>query len=160
MAPNGKDGKSPATEPVKFGVAVEAASRRCYNTANQMRANPRQPFLPGVQDVAEIQRRSDNPMRSPSYPQRIHVGERARFRAILETWEDRIRKAHGELAVAKAGSPRMDLYAQMLGARDQIADAARRLPMEVNEMYHEDHHRLDEAVAALARLFARWSSTN
>jgi hypothetical protein len=40
----------------------------------------------------------------------------------------------------------------MLGARDQIADAARRLPGEVGELYEEDRHRLEEAVAALDRL--------
>lgn len=108
--------------------------------------------------MTEPQRRIENPLRSPSYPQRVHAGERARFRAILETWDTRIGKARGELDGDAPGSARMDLFARMLGARDQLADAARRLPMEVTEMYHEDHHRLDEAVAALERLFARWDS--
>jgi len=47
---------------------------------------------------------------------------------------------------------------QMQGAQDQIADAVRRLPMETNDLYEEDRHRLDEAVAALNRLFERWDS--
>ena len=45
----------------------------------------------------------------------------------------------------------------MLGARDQIAEAVRRLPMEVGGLYEEDRHRLDEAVAALERLSRTWS---
>ena len=47
---------------------------------------------------------------------------------------------------------------QMQGARDQVADAVRRLPMETNDLYEEDRHRLEEAVAALTRLFERWNS--
>jgi hypothetical protein len=47
---------------------------------------------------------------------------------------------------------------QMQGARDQIADAVRRLPMETDDLYEEDRHRLDEAVAALNRLFERWDT--
>jgi len=47
---------------------------------------------------------------------------------------------------------------QMQGARDQIADSVRRLPMETYDLYEEDRHRLDEAVAALDRLFERWAS--
>jgi hypothetical protein len=46
----------------------------------------------------------------------------------------------------------------MLGGRDQIADAVKRLPMEVGDLYEEDRHRLNEAVAALERLFARWDA--
>jgi hypothetical protein len=59
---------------------------------------------------------------------------------------------------SRAGFER--LFAQMLGARDQVADAARRLPMEVGELYEEDKHRLEEAVAALDRVFKRWEMQN
>ncbi len=50
------------------------------------------------------------------------------------------------------------LLAQMSACRDQIADAARRMPMEVGDMYHEDMERLESAVAALERLFAKWTT--
>ena len=50
------------------------------------------------------------------------------------------------------------IYAQMLGARDQIADAVKRLPQETGDLYEEDHHRVDEAFAALDRLFQKWDS--
>ena len=100
-----------------------------------------------------------HPQKSPTYPQRVHVRERAQWQAVLKTWEDRIAEARRSLDSRGAGHPAHDrLYAQMLGARDQIADAARRLPMEVGELYEEDKHRLEEAVAALERLFDRWES--
>jgi hypothetical protein len=76
---------------------------------------------------------------------------------LLELWDGRIAQAGAELNGAGPDSPRGRLFAQMLGARDQIADAARRLPMEVGDLYEEDHHRLNEAVAALERTFARWN---
>jgi hypothetical protein len=44
----------------------------------------------------------------------------------------------------------------MLGARDQISEAVRRLPMEVGHMYEDDKLRLEEAEAALERLFKEW----
>jgi hypothetical protein len=85
------------------------------------------------------------------------VRERAQWQAILTTWEARIAAASRSLAARGADRPAFErMYAQMLGARDQIADAARRLPMEVGDLYEEDKHRLEEAVAALERLFARW----
>lgn len=99
-----------------------------------------------------------NPMKSPSYPARVHTTERARWREVLETWDRKIAAAGADLAGAGPDTPRGMLHAQMLGARDQIADAARRMPMEVGDLYEEDHHRLTEAVAALERLFARWSA--
>jgi hypothetical protein len=46
----------------------------------------------------------------------------------------------------------------MLGACDQVADAVRRLPKETGELYEEDRHRLEEAVAALDRVLARWNA--
>jgi hypothetical protein len=97
-----------------------------------------------------------DPRRSPSYPQRVHIRERAHWQSVVKTWQDRVAAAASEIP-SKPDRPAAErTYAQMLGAVDQIADAARRMPMEVGELYEEDHHRLEEAVAALERLFARW----
>jgi hypothetical protein len=46
----------------------------------------------------------------------------------------------------------------MLGARDQVADAARRLPSETGDLYEEDKHRLEQAVAALDRVLREWDA--
>src|SRR4051812_28512814 len=102
-----------------------------------------------------------NPLRNPSYPQRIHVHERAHWQAVLKSCQERISKAGQKLAVIGAGPNRATferLYAQMLGARDQVADAAQRLPTETGGLYEEDRHRLEEGVAALDRIFKRWES--
>lgn len=96
-------------------------------------------------------------VRNPSYPQRVHVRERAEWQALLQSWETRIAEAHAQLSRKPDPSAAARLYAQMLGARDQIADAVRRLPMEVGGLYDEDRHRVTEAVAALERLFNRWN---
>jgi hypothetical protein len=97
-----------------------------------------------------------NPLRNPSYPQRTHTRERARWAELLRSWEARIAQVGAQLTNVPPDDARRVLYARMLGARDQIADAARRMPTEVGDLYEEDHHRLNEAVAALERLFARW----
>jgi hypothetical protein len=80
---------------------------------------------------------------------------------VLEQCEQRIASAQAKLN-AVAGSPDRAaferLYAQMLGARDQVADAARRLPMETGDLYAEDKHRLEAGVAALDRIFQKWET--
>ena len=100
-----------------------------------------------------------NPWRSPTYPQRTHIRERSQWEAMLKQWRMRVAEDAESLAMLTPGSPqlaeRQKLHNQMLGALDQIADAARRMPMEVGELYEEDLHRLKEGVAALERLFAR-----
>lgn len=102
-----------------------------------------------------------DPRRSPSYPQRVHIRERGQWQAILAKWEGLIEGARRKHA-ALGNSPEKPQYdrmlAQMAGARDQIADAVARLPMEVGEMYEEDKHRVETAEAALGRLFARWDA--
>ncbi|MFO0958455.1 MAG: hypothetical protein U0800_13660 [Isosphaeraceae bacterium] len=99
------------------------------------------------------------PWQNPSYPQRVHIGERARWKGVLDAWQGRIddvRRRLDHIAPGPKRAPYEKVYFQMCGARDQIAEAAARLPMEVDHMYHEDLRRLKEAVSALERLFARW----
>lgn len=102
-----------------------------------------------------------DPKKNPAYPQRVHLQERAHWLGILKAWEDRIAGVRQKIQVLGVHAERSKfdrIYAQMLGARDQIADAARRLPQETGELYEEDKHRLEEAVASLERLFSRWDS--
>jgi exonuclease VII small subunit len=79
--------------------------------------------------------------------------------SVPQRCEERISTARQKMNVV-GNSPNRPaferLFAQMLGARDQVADTAQRLPMETGELYEEDRHRLEEAVAALDRVFQRW----
>lgn len=100
-----------------------------------------------------------DPRKSPSYPQRVHIQERSHWKGVLQHWEDRIVHARKELQAMDVGPRRAFFerkYVQMLGARDQIATAAERLPMEVGDLYEEDRHLLENGVAALERLFRDW----
>lgn len=102
-----------------------------------------------------------DPWKNPSYPRRIHIGERAQWQEVLTKCEERIAGARQKLSTLGSGPGRAAferLFAQMLGARDQVADAARRMPMETGELYEEDRHRLEEAVAALDRVFQQWDA--
>jgi hypothetical protein len=97
-----------------------------------------------------------DPNRNPSYPQRVHIRERA-------AWQKRLADAEAQIAAVRqsacANSPGAErIFAQMAGARDQLADAIRRLPMEVGELYEEDAHRVHEAETALKRLLAKLQS--
>lgn len=97
--------------------------------------------------------------KNPTYPKRNHTTEGPQWAAVLEEWETKIAAL---LKAVPAGKSLGELgekgrvLSQMVGARDQIRDAAKRLPREVSHMYHEDHDRLDQAVAALGRLFAKY----
>ena len=101
-----------------------------------------------------------DPLNNPSYPKRVHLGEKAHWESVLKACEEKLTTARQKLKVLGANAPERPafekLYAQMLGARDQVAEAARRLPGETGGLYEEDHHRLEEAVAALDRLVKRW----
>ena len=102
-----------------------------------------------------------DPLKNPSYPQRVHIHERANWQEILRRCEQRIVTARQELNGLGNGPNRAAferLYAQMLGARDQVADAARRLPVETGDLYAEDRQRVHEAVAALERSLQRWEA--
>ena len=102
-----------------------------------------------------------DPRRNPSYPKRIHSAEGPKWRGLLEEWKKIV--ARTATRVGTLGNhPKRDeflyVYAQMQGAIDQIADAVRRLPGEVGELYAEDKHRVDQAVAALERLLKTWET--
>ncbi len=103
-----------------------------------------------------------NPLKNPSYPQREHIQERAHWQGVLKSCEERIQVARQKLNVVGANAPNRAaferLFTQMLGARDQVYDAARRLPGETGDLYTEDRHRLEEAVAALDRVFRKWDA--
>ena len=94
------------------------------------------------------------PVRNPSYPQRVHIQERAKWQAVLKEWEDKIAAAKAGFEATGKGSA--FLLHQMAGARDQIAVMAGRLPMEVGHVYEEDKHLLEQAVQSLERLFKKW----
>jgi len=98
-----------------------------------------------------------NPLKNPSYPQREHIHERAHWQSVLASCDERIAASAGRTGDAR--TPGHDrLHAQMLGARDQVSDAARRLPGETGDLYEEDKHRLEEAVAALDRVLKQWDA--
>jgi hypothetical protein len=103
-----------------------------------------------------------DPLRNPSYPQRIHVYEKPHWLGVLRECEERLAMARQKLDGLKPGPRRATfehLFVQMTGARDQVADAVRRLPLEVGDLYEEDRHRVEEAVAALDRVSRRWQDT-
>jgi hypothetical protein len=99
--------------------------------------------------------------RNPSYPLRTHTGERARWAAVLDEWRTKVNAATSKLDVL-GNHPRRANFeyvaAQMQGALDQISDSGCRLPGEVGEMYAEDKHKVDQAVAALGRLLVKWET--
>jgi hypothetical protein len=104
---------------------------------------------------------SVDPRKNPSYPQRVHVHERAHWQQALAQCEEKIAATVPKLSALNSNPKRAAferLFAQMLGCRDQVADAARRLPMETGDLYEEDKHRLEEAVAALDRIVKKWDT--
>ena len=101
------------------------------------------------------------PFKSPTYPLRVHFGERAALEGRLRACEDRIQAVRQELGAMGNRPERADrerLYFQMLGARDQIAETVRRMPLETGALYDEDKERYEEAVAAFERLYGSWES--
>ena len=100
-----------------------------------------------------------DPKKNPTYPQRVHLTERPALDALLKTWDERIAKARKKIEVLGKNPSRINynrLYAQMLGCRDQLSESVRRMPSECGDIYEEDKHKLDQAVAALDRVFAKW----
>ena len=102
-----------------------------------------------------------DPKKNPSYPQRTHLGEKPHWLTVLQGVESKVEQAGQKLRVLgnDANKPAFErIYAQMLGARDQVAAAVQRLPLETGGLYEEDHHRVDDALAALDRLAQSWDS--
>jgi hypothetical protein len=102
-----------------------------------------------------------DPKKNPSYPAREHLHEKPHWQSVLQGVEGRIATARQKLGAlgSDARRPAFErIYFQMLGARDQVADAVKRLPLETGHLYEEDRHRAEEAVAALDRLFKNWDA--
>jgi hypothetical protein len=99
---------------------------------------------------------SVDPDKNPSYPQRTHVKERTHWEGVLKHWQEKIDEESAKLG-PNSHADRHRLFSQMLGARDQIAEAVRRLPQEMGDLYTEDKHRLELAVASLERIFRAWN---
>ncbi len=102
---------------------------------------------------------ASNPFRNPSYPQRAHFAERPQLEQTLRVWEQKISGVTGKLTALGNHPSRATyerLFHQMQGARDQMAEAVRRLPLEAGDLYEEDHERFEAAAAALGRLLQSW----
>jgi hypothetical protein len=103
--------------------------------------------------------RDDEPFRNPSYPVRDHFAERTKLEEALRIAEERLQAAQRRLEAGgdpARNSDGLRLYHQMLGVRDQIAECARRIPLETGALYEEDHERFKQAMDALERVWQRW----
>jgi hypothetical protein len=79
----------------------------------------------------------------------------------VQFWDQKIGAMAQKLGVlgnAASRAAHERIYFQMLGARDQLAEAVRRLPRETGALYHEDQERLTAAEAALQRQVQRWDA--
>jgi hypothetical protein len=99
------------------------------------------------------------PFRNPSYPVRDHFAERAKLEDALRIATERVDAAR-RTVLAGAGAARtaeaVRLYHQLLGVHDQLAECARRMPLETGALYDEDRERFTQATAALDRTWQRW----
>jgi hypothetical protein len=103
--------------------------------------------------------RSVDPYRNPSYPQRVHVLERATLEEAVRKCDDRLGAAVQKLDVLTNHAQKekfFRLFYQLQGARDQVAEAARRMPLEVGGLYHEDAERFKQAMDAVERISRQW----
>jgi CBS-domain-containing membrane protein len=106
--------------------------------------------------------RTADPCHNPSYPPRVHFLEAADLEKALRSCDERLNAAYQKLrAIANhAQQPLLvRLYHQLQGARDQIAEAVRRLPLETADLYHEDKERFEQAQEAFERTWAIWEKT-
>jgi hypothetical protein len=99
------------------------------------------------------------PYRNPSYPLRDHFSERAKLEEALSLATARVDAAR-RMLLAGGGAARsaqaVRLYHQLLGVHDQLAECARRMPLETGALYDEDLERFTQATAALNRTWQRW----
>ena len=96
---------------------------------------------------------------NPSYPQRVHLHERARLDEALRKCDERLNSALQKLNVLANHAQKevlVRLFHQLQGARDQVAEAARRMPLEVGGLYHEDEERFNQAMDAIERIGGAW----
>jgi hypothetical protein len=103
--------------------------------------------------------RSADPFRNPSYPKRVHFPEREELGRVLASCEERLSTAVAKLRDQPDQAKKSNLlrlYHQLQGARDQVAEGARRLPLEAAGLYHEDHERFQQATAAFERTWRQW----
>lgn len=117
---------------------------------------------PSHSDGPSLARPNSAPwFRNPSYPARTHQADRDRILAALKTCDEKIAGVRKKLGLL-ASHPRRNeyeiLFHQLQGSRDQIAEAALRMPREAGELYHEDVERLEFAEQAFALLLKRWES--
>ncbi len=101
------------------------------------------------------------PFKSPTYPPRVHFAERAEMEQKLGSIDERIQAARRKLETLgeRPERARLDrILFQMLGARDQVAEAIRRLPLETGALYDEDRERYEQALAAFERTHRRWEA--
>jgi hypothetical protein len=92
---------------------------------------------------------------------RDHFSERAKLEGALRIAAERVETARGKLSAGAARSAEaVRLYHQLLGACDQIAECARRMPLETGALYDEDQERFGRATAALERVWQRWEQLN
>lgn len=102
-----------------------------------------------------------NPYRSPSYPPRTHFNEQKALLDLLQAWNQRLEGGAKKLQVLGASKERVKLerlYHQTMGARDQIAELARRMPRETAALYDDDLERLRITQATLERLAREWEA--
>lgn len=101
--------------------------------------------------------------KNPSYPARVHAYEAPKWREVLAGIEARLESARarwGGIKDSKKKEQSALFVHQLAGARDQVAEAVRRMPQEVGELYEEDHHRLEQAVAAFDRVEKRLTESS
>ena len=103
-----------------------------------------------------------DPDHNPSYPRRTMCSSAPSSKRRCAACDQRLDAALQKLNVLANHAERpvfVRLYHQMQGARDQAAEAVRRLPLEVGGLYHEDHERFEQAIAAIDRIWRRWEKT-
>jgi hypothetical protein len=108
-------------------------------------------------------RRALDLFKNPSYPQREHLHEKAKLEESLRSTDELLHALQKKLSALGNHSERARferLYFQMLGARDQMAEAVRRLPMETGDLYDEDRERYEQAMAAFDRAYRQWDSAS
>lgn len=104
---------------------------------------------------------SPNPFKNPSYPPRVHFGDKARLEERLNACEQHIATFRAKLTTLGDHPSRPAherLFHQLLGTRDQIAECALRMPRETGALYDEDRERLVAAEAALVRILKQWDT--